>query len=54
VSLDACGAGIHNLKGSLFCIVNGGQRNSQILKPLAWGCLAHPTGLALSPDEEFV
>jgi hypothetical protein len=32
-----------------------GQRNTQkILKPLALGALAHPTGIALSPNEQHM
>lgn len=46
--------GLHNPTGSLFTVVSGGQRNSKILKPLALNCLAYPTGLALSPDEQYM
>jgi hypothetical protein len=34
--------------------MHGNQRNSEVLKPLALHTLAHPTGLALSPDERHL
>ena len=35
-------------KGSVFCISPDGR----LLQPLALQCLAHPSGLAVSPDEQ--
>jgi len=37
-------------KGSVFCISPDGR----LLQPLALQCLAHPSGLAVSPDEKAV
>ena len=37
-------------KGSVFCISPDGR----LLQPLALSCLAHPAGLAVSPDEKAV
>jgi sugar lactone lactonase YvrE len=37
---------IQRPQGSVFCIVSGGD---ELLQPIALECLAHPSGLALSP-----
>jgi aspartate beta-hydroxylase len=39
---------IQNPKGSVFC-TNGDQ-----IQPLAYECLAHPSGIALSPSEDLL
>lgn len=38
--------------GSVFCI--SGPADAQILRPLALNCLAHPCGLAVSPDQNVL
>jgi sugar lactone lactonase YvrE len=40
--------GVHNPKGSLFCI------KDDILHPIAHECLAYPWGVALSPDGKVI
>jgi sugar lactone lactonase YvrE len=40
--------------GSVFCITDEGDEGSTLLQPLAYECLAHPCGLALSPDEDVL
>lgn len=44
------GTSLASPKGSVFCISPDGR----LLQPLALSCLAHPAGLALSPDERTV
>eukprot|EP00656_Telonema_subtile_P045994 TRINITY_DN5228_c0_g1_i4.p1 TRINITY_DN5228_c0_g1~~TRINITY_DN5228_c0_g1_i4.p1 ORF type:complete len:178 (-),score=52.10 TRINITY_DN5228_c0_g1_i4:79-612(-) len=41
---------LSNPKGSVFC-VDGPE---QLLRPLAYECLAHPSGLALSKDQQLL
>ena len=40
-------------RGSVYAITCEGSE-AQLLQPLALECLAHPSGLALSPDESSV
>ncbi len=44
--------GLHSPSGSLFCISN--SPNGQLLKPLSLGNLANPSGIAASPDGNFM
>lgn len=39
-----------NPKGSVYCV----SHEDQLLKPLALECLAHPSGIAASPDGSVV
>mmetsp|Transcript_32593 Transcript_32593/g.103206 ORF Transcript_32593/g.103206 Transcript_32593/m.103206 type:complete len:168 (-) Transcript_32593:138-641(-) len=41
---------LSNPKGSVFCV----SSEDQLLKPLAVNCLAHPSGIAVSPDGSCV
>mmetsp|Transcript_57397 Transcript_57397/g.92859 ORF Transcript_57397/g.92859 Transcript_57397/m.92859 type:complete len:213 (+) Transcript_57397:134-772(+) len=41
---------LENPKGSVFCV----EVADQLLKPLALECLAHPSGVAVSPDGKVV
>ncbi|ETW09350.1 hypothetical protein H310_01722 [Aphanomyces invadans] len=40
-------------RGSVFCIAHG-PSGGQVLKPLALDCLAHPCGLAVSPNSKLI
>jgi sugar lactone lactonase YvrE len=42
------GSTLASPKGSVFCISADGR----LLQPLALSCLAHPSGVAVSPDEK--
>ena len=42
------GSTLASPKGSVFCISPDGR----LLQPLALSCLAHPSGVAVSPDEK--
>mmetsp|Transcript_18345 Transcript_18345/g.42965 ORF Transcript_18345/g.42965 Transcript_18345/m.42965 type:complete len:288 (+) Transcript_18345:93-956(+) len=44
--------GLSDPSGSVFCI--SGPADAQILRPLALNCLAHPCGLAVSPDQSVL
>lgn len=45
--------GLHSPRGSLFVITAEAQ-GRQLLRPVAHESLAHPCGIALSPNEKFV
>lgn len=40
--------------GSVFAITDEGDEGGTLLQPLAYECLAHPCGLALSPNEDVL
>lgn len=53
--------GLANPTGSVFCVVDNpkgssepGQDAGKVLQPIAYECLANPSGLALSPDENHL
>mmetsp|Transcript_7936 Transcript_7936/g.28248 ORF Transcript_7936/g.28248 Transcript_7936/m.28248 type:complete len:284 (-) Transcript_7936:94-945(-) len=43
---------LQDASGSVYCI--SGPVDAQILRPLALNCLAHPCGLAVSPDQNVL
>ena len=45
--------GLHSPTGSVFAITSD-SLGQHLLRPLAYECLAHPAGIALSPNEKIV